>query len=152
MNYSKSETKLKKENNKFSPLGLLGCRLWPQMDFHSSRASHRCGNLKLWHLLKVRGSSPMHSIPSYLRPFSLLSWHPNPLSLNPPQYQSIFSMTYPMNNYQHTLLHRLSWQSYPSPHGQTIRETFIKTLLHFTQLLYPCIWDSILWGCSSVHP
>ena len=43
-----------------------------------------------------------------------------PFSLNTPSwYQSISSMAYPLNDYQHALLYRLSWRSYPSPHGRT---------------------------------
>ena len=56
-------------------------------------------------------------------PFSLLACHPTLFSLNTPsRHQSISSVAYLLNDYQHTLLHRLSWQSYPSPsspHGRT---------------------------------
>ena len=105
----------------------------PQTDFHPSKASYWCGNPKMWHLVKVRCSSPglrpmlspsqTLAIHSYPGPFSLIAWHPTLFSLNTPsRYQSISSVAYPMNDYQHTLLNRLSWRSYPSPsspHGRT---------------------------------
>ena len=88
------------------------------MEFHPTRASYCCGNPQLWHLIKVRGSSPrlhhMHSpsqtptIHTYPGLFSLLARYGNLVSVNTPSwYQSIsFIMAYPLNDYQHTLLQR----------------------------------------------
>ena len=160
ISYSKRETKLKKEkNNKFSPLCPLNCRFGHRRTSTFQRLYIFCGNPQLWHPVKVRGSSPglrpMHfpsgtpAIHSYLTPFSLLAWHPNLFSLNSPsRYKSISSAANPLNDYQLTLLHRLSWQYFPSPscpHGQTTGARLHQSFHLYPSSLRnsPCIQDPI---------
>ena len=71
-------------------------------------------------------------------------------SSSPSRYQSASSSAYPMNEFQHNLLHTPSKQSCPSPsfpHGQTIGEhlhqSFRLHLRHPAQLPYPYIRDFI---------
>ena len=69
-------------------------------------------------------------------PFTPILDYSNLISLNAPsRYQSISTMVHPLNDYQHTFLHRLPWQSYPtpsSPHGRSTPSSILSFIPFFT--------------------
>ena len=79
--------------------------------------------------------TPSHKSPaihSYPGLFSLLAWHLNLFFLNSPSlYQSISSLTYPLNDY------------FVTYHQRTPSSILSSTPFITAQLPYPCIWDSI---------
>ena len=86
------------------------------MEFHPSKVSYRHSNPQLWHLIKVRGSSPrLHTIhfPSQTLtintyPILLACQTSITLSLKHSFMVSIISSTsYPLSDYQHILLYIL---------------------------------------------
>ena len=111
--YRKRETNLKKEKkrNKFSPLYPFSCRLSHRqistLRLHIAMTTHNCASRHGLEFIYPLGYAPCIP-PRKPSPFSSLAWHPNLFCLNiPSRYQSISSTGYSLNDYQHTLLHRL---------------------------------------------
>ena len=101
---TKWTTVKEKKSRKFSPLCPLSCRFG-----HRRTSTPFTGFIYLGHLVKV-----MHS-PSQTPTIHLACLTSNPLFFKHSFTVSISSVVCPLNDYQHTLVHRLSWRSYPSP-------------------------------------
>ena len=132
---------------------------------HKPVASHNYSILSRSrvHPLGYAPCIPPHKPPPYTyhAPFSLLAWHAILHSIS-----QTSSMAYSLSDYQHTLLHRPSWQSChsTSPHVWTIREHLHQsfhlhplspctTALSVHSGLYPFCWcPAELIGCPFVQP